>query len=1231
MNFPPRIKPIGLCATSLFVALALSVASILPTKTKAASRPKSRLSAAALNPTILYSFDENLGVTANDTSGHGNTASLVNGANWAAGKYNSGINFDGSNDYVSAGSGASIDQLTQITAMAWIYPRTAGQFTSGDFFNKRGNSGSGWRFDISSNRLEIGFSVDYTSDLVALSNVSAIILNTWNHVAVAWDGTPNASNVKLYVNGVEVAHSRDFDATGPRVNDSSNNLIVGNNNGTDQTFDGIIDEARVYDRALSQAEIQADMNTQIGNPPAPPDVVGQWSPLFSTPILAVHTTLLKTGEVLIWGAASGGVDQWLWNPSSGVFTKVTSGDNLFCSGQTVLPNGKAMSIGGHANYQVGIKDIDLFDPNLRTWSVAPQMTYGRWYPTGTVLGDGRILVLSGNTTCGTCMADIPEVYDPIANAWSQLNGAQYTQPTYPYMFVLPNGKVLYSGSDSNHTITRTLDVQSQTWTTLDSNMVPGGSAVMYLPGKVLKSGSNSNGAGTVPSLNSAYVFDATLPTPSWRQVGSMAEQRSYHTLTVLPDGTALATSGVKTTVNTSNIPALSAEIWNPQTETWTQLSSAQVKRAYHSTALLLPDGRVLVAGSGGDAAGLMTNELNAEIFSPPYLFKGPRPTITSVPANMGYGLTYSLSTPNAATISSVSLVRSGAVTHTFNNDQRYVPLTFFQNGSGGLDIQIPGNPNVAPPGYYMLYIIGSTGVPSVASFVNIQAGLDSQPPTDPSALVATVVGLNAVDLSWTGSTDNVGVSGYDVHRSTSPGFTPSIANRIAQVTTTSYSDPGLAVGTYYYKVIARDAAANSSGPSNEAFATITPDNSPPTAPTLAASVVGMNSVDLVWGGSTDNVGVTGYDVHRSTAAGFTPSIANRIAQVTLTSYTDPGLAVGTYYYKVVAKDGAGNVSLPSNEATATVLPDMSPPTAPNLLSATPLSSTVVRLTWQASQDNVAVTGYRVIRNGQPGNTTSALTYDDTGLSPSTTYVYEIEAFDAAGNVSQRSNALTANTPNPTTQGVISANALNEGFGATTSDASGNGNNGVFVNGPSWTTGQYGNAILFHGTNDYVNLGSNTVLDNIPAMTISVWIRPNTQGSVNVGRMLDKRGTSSSSGWQLAFGGTRGIDFRVDYSSADLRRVTVNNVIPLNAWTHIAVTWNGSGSSSGIHVYINGVEQAYQSSFNGTGTRVSDAVNNLILGNDAEMSGDFNGVIDNVRIYNRVLTLSEIQTDLNTGI
>jgi hypothetical protein len=164
----------------------------------------------------------------------------------------------------------------------------------------------------------------------------------------------------------------------------------------------------------------------------------------------------------------------------------------------------------------------------------------------------------------------------------------------------------------------------------------------------------------------------------------------------------------------------------------------------------------------------------------------------------------------------------------------YVPLSFTQNGAGHLDILIPASPNILPPGYYMLFIVDQNGVPSVASFVRIDSPsvVDSQPPTDPANLMATA-SANSVTLNWSGSTDNVAVAGYDVHRSTASGFTPSLSNRIAQVTSTSYADQGLGVGTYYYKVIANDGAGNMSGASNEASAIISSGPSLPVTVTFA--------------------------------------------------------------------------------------------------------------------------------------------------------------------------------------------------------------------------------------------------------------------------------------------------------------------------------------------------------------------------------------------------------------
>ena len=245
--------------------------------------------------------------------------------------------------------------------------------------------------------------------------------------------------------------------------------------------------------------------------------------------------------------------------------------------------------------------------------------------------------------------------------------------------------------------------------------------------------------------------------------------------------------------------------------------------------MLLPDGRVLSAGGKNSDNGRVWP--NAQIYSPPYLFKGARPTITSAPSTLAYGSSFFVQTPDAASIASVSLIRNSAVTHSTNMDQRFVPLTFTQ-GSGGLNVQAPADANLAPPGYYMLFIVNSNGVPSIAPMVRLPAGYeDSQPPSAPGTLTATG-GIGTAALSWNAATDNTGVAKYNVYRSTTSGFTPSTANRIAQPTTTSYTDTGLTSGTYYYRVTAQDAAGNVGAPSGQATVIVSGDT---TAPTVSIS------------------------------------------------------------------------------------------------------------------------------------------------------------------------------------------------------------------------------------------------------------------------------------------------------------------------------------------------------------------------------------------------------------
>jgi hypothetical protein len=285
------------------------------------------------------------------------------------------------------------------------------------------------------------------------------------------------------------------------------------------------------------------------------------------------------------------------------------------------------------------------------------------------------------------------------------------------MFVLPDGRVLEAGVSRQATETQVLDLNTKTWSVVDSTPRDGHSAVMYEPGKIMKSGSAADvGVTSAASASTTFTLDMTQPSPKWQQTPNMAFGRAFHTLTLLPDGTVIATGGgtTKDGINYANA-VLPAEIWNPQTKTWSTMAAMTDGRLYHGTAVLLLDGRVLIAGSGRAGTDPV---FTGQMFSPPYLFRGPRPTISSTPADATYGSGFFIGTPNASSVSTISLMRLPAATHGFDMEQRILKLNFSQT-SGGLTVTAPANANLAPPGYYAVYLLNSAGVPSVGAVIRI--------------------------------------------------------------------------------------------------------------------------------------------------------------------------------------------------------------------------------------------------------------------------------------------------------------------------------------------------------------------------------------------------------------------------------------------------------------------------------------------------------------------------------
>jgi hypothetical protein len=433
--------------------------------------------------------------------------------------------------------------------------------------------------------------------------------------------------------------------------------------------------------------------------------VGEWSAVQPAPIVQLHLHLLLDGRVLSWGRVG---NPQVWDPATGVFTAVPSPSLLFCAGHDFLPDGQLFVAGGHITDLHGLPNANMFDPGTATWQALPPMAAGRWYPTTTTLPNGEVLTLAGTDSAGKDVP-IPEVWD--GTGWRQLTGASRSLPYYPRTFVAPDGRVFYAGEGQQSLF---LDVTGTgQWSNGPLRQFGTrdyGSAVMYEPGKILYVG------GGDPPTNTAEIIDLNQASPSWHFTGSMQVARRQMNATLLPTGDVFVTGGTSGNGFNNYIGAvLLAEIWSPTTGHWSSVAANSVIRIYHGTTLLLPDGRLLHTGSG-DAGGAV-NELNYELYSPPYLFKGPRPSIVgAVPGLVAYGDTVAVATPDAATITKVTLIRFGSVTHAFNMSQRLVPLTF-SPGANGLSVVFPATRTVAPPGPYLLFLVNATGVPSVGQIV----------------------------------------------------------------------------------------------------------------------------------------------------------------------------------------------------------------------------------------------------------------------------------------------------------------------------------------------------------------------------------------------------------------------------------------------------------------------------------------------------------------------------------
>jgi plastocyanin len=453
-------------------------------------------------------------------------------------------------------------------------------------------------------------------------------------------------------------------------------------------------------------------------------------------ITFMHAVLLpKTERVLFWGYGPRTDQSRVWDQATGIYSQpanqpqsVTPDENLWSGAHAFLNDaaGTILALGGYFFPPAPPVTADterrayLFDPPSLTWSHATDLNVRRFYPTSLTLSDGRVLALFGqNTSSGTPSASLETFTPGGAGSWSAPKAVPFNYFYYPWTFLLPNGDLFVAGPQKP---ARRFDPAAavivddpakqfnQVFPQRGVNM--DGTAVLlplrppgYAPRVLIAGG---NGAATQQSVE---WIDLSAATPTWQALPNMNVARDKLNSVLLPDGQVLIVGGTLPLAPPDGGPV---ELFDPEDPSaGFELGPVmKFQRGYHSAAILLADGSVVI---GGDPNGGATPN---ERYLPPYFFKA-RPTITSAPATVGYGANFTVNTPQAAGISEVVLMRPGAVTHAFNQSQRYVGCVIVLASGSSVQATAPLNRNVAPPGYYLLFVVDADRVPSRGVWIRV--------------------------------------------------------------------------------------------------------------------------------------------------------------------------------------------------------------------------------------------------------------------------------------------------------------------------------------------------------------------------------------------------------------------------------------------------------------------------------------------------------------------------------
>ena len=659
---------------------------------------------------------------------------------------------------------------------------------------------------------------------------------------------------------------------------------------------------------------------------------------------------------------------------------------MFCNGMVVLQDGRAFINGGTLAYDpfLGSLKSTIFDPATNTFDDAQNMAHGRWYPTVLTLGDGRIMTFSGSLETGAGTNNTVEFYT-VGSGWSQPYTAPFTPDLYPRLHLLPNGKVFYSSPSA---VSQLFDPSTKNWTLNVATTNYGGtrsygSSVLlgltpannYDP-VILIMGGNS------PATATTETIDMGAANPAWQLGPSMSQARIEMNSVILPSGKVLALGG---SVNDEDATteSLNADLYDPATNTFSSAGANAFARLYHSVALLLPDATVWVAG-GNPVRG--TYEPHIEIYQPAYLFQSDgtlaaRPSITSAPGSVSYGNQFTVQTPDAASIASVVLIRNGTVTHSFGMDQRMVGMSFTA-GPGSLTVTAPPNGNIAPPGYYMLFILNNNGVPSVASSILLSSSSTPAPTvTSISPNSGTINGGTAVTITGTG---------FQAGATVSVGGTAATGVTVVNSTSITATTPTHAAGAVNVIVTNSDTQ---SGTLTQGFTYTTASNPAPMLTGISPSS------GTAAGGTAVTITGTGFQAGATVTLGGTP--ATGVTAVSSTSITATTAAHGAGAVDVVVTNSDAQAGTLTQGFTYTTTSNP----APTVTSISPNSGTING----GTAVSIAGTGFQAGTTVSLGGTpATGVTVASSTSITATTPAHAAGAVDVVVSNAEQQNTALAN-------------------------------------------------------------------------------------------------------------------------------------------------------------------------------------------------------------------------------